>query len=132
MNVKCTEIALKALLYQKGNSFCALLAVGLFNTLECCRLSVCGQSLFDMQKTLHFLLGILLSPHCSYAAGVLAGQVCLCVVLIHMTVCSYFFKFLFVCFCSCVFHLDDYIFKSGLILEALSFISPVAGCEKNT
>lgn len=83
-----------------------------------------------MQKTLHFLLGILLSPHCSHAAG----QGCLCVVLIHMTVYRVFWGGvgLFVCFCSHIFHLNDYIFKSRFILEALSFISPVAGCEKNT
>lgn len=45
-----------------------------------------------------FLVGNPTGPRCSYTADVLAGQVSLCVALIHMTVCSYFVYFFFVCF----------------------------------
>lgn len=127
LNMKCTEIALEVLLYWKGNSLCALPAVGLFSTLGAAG-CVCVVRVYLTRR-----------KHCiscweSYwAHATHMQQACLCVALIHRTVCSYFFlfHFLFVCFCSRVFHCNDYTFKSGLILEALFLISPVTGCEKN-
>lgn len=85
-------------------------------------------SLFEVQTTQLSGLGILLSTHCSCSRcpGRAGVPVCCFVWYTQLSprpdyhLLYYFWNF------------DDYVFKSGIILELLPFISPVARCEKNT